>query len=140
MSNHFTSNHITRDLPKETAQLFQLEQFALFDYEHALKNCGNHTIVVELLTLMLTQELPGDLQQMQQAYAKQDFTSVENIAHRIKGGAVYVGATRMKYACQYLERYWKTGSKELFDNLYQQAIQTINETSAYLSNWLSKIS
>lgn len=36
----------------------------------------------------------------------------------MKDGAIYVGTTRMKYACQYLERYWKTGQREQFEKLY----------------------
>lgn len=130
--------HPRNDLPEENAQLFQLEQFALFDHELALKNCGNNTIVIELLTLMITQELPADLEQMKNAYRKKDFALIEKIAHKVKGGAVYVGTTRMKYACQYLERYWKTGQQELFDKLYQQTIHTIKDTSVYISNWLKK--
>jgi HPt (histidine-containing phosphotransfer) domain-containing protein len=75
---------------------------------------------------------------MKNAYRKKDFALIEKIAHKVKGGAVYVGTTRMKYACQYLERYWKTGQQELFDKLYQQTIHTIKDTSVYISNWLKK--
>ncbi len=137
----YTSAHskkIQADLPAHSEELFQLEQFALLDYEQGLKNCGTNCMLVELLTLMITQELPADLEQMKSAFAKKKYDIVERIAHKIKGGAVYVGTTRMKYACQYLERYWKTGAREHFNKLYHQAITVIDETFIHIADWLKK--
>ena len=75
---------------------------------------------------------------MKKSYARQDYRTIEEITHKIKGGAVYVGTTRMKYACQYVERYWKTGERTLMDALYQQAVGTIEETIIYVEGWLRK--
>ena len=44
----------------------------------------------------------------------------------------------MKYACQYVERYWKTGERALMDAVYQQAVGTIEETITYVEGWLHK--
>ncbi|USQ13571.1 response regulator [Legionella lytica] len=132
------ASKIQADLPAHSEELFQLEQFPLLDYKLGLKNCGTNCMLVELLTLMITQELPADFEQMKNAFAKKNYDVVERIAHKIKGGAVYVGTTRMKYACQYLERYWKTGAREHFDSLYHQAIRIIDETFVHLADWLKK--
>ncbi len=126
------------DLPENDKELFQLDQFPLFDYDQALTNCGTNEMVIELLTLMITREVPNDLKEMKKAFNNKDYTTVEKIAHKIKGGAVYVGTTQMKFACQYLERYWKSGKQEKFDDLYNQAIQIIDETLDYISHWLEK--
>ena len=83
-------------------------------------------------------EVPDDLTHMQKAFADQDYPAIEKIAHKIKGGAVYMGTTRMKYACQYVERYWKTGERKLIDALYQQAVGTIKETIIYIEGWLQQ--
>jgi two-component system aerobic respiration control sensor histidine kinase ArcB len=134
-----SSPPIRRELPDTDEELFQLEQFALLDCEEALKNCGNNdTMLVELLNLMITQEVPADLEKMKKAFAKKDYSLVEKIAHKIKGGAVYVGTIRMKYACQYLERYWKTGERKLVDPLYHQAVKTIEDSCLYIKDWLKK--
>ncbi|WP_341272538.1 Hpt domain-containing protein [Legionella yabuuchiae] len=50
------------------------------------------------------------------------------MAHKIKGGAVYIGATKMKMACQYFERYWKAGQREMLEKLYSQARTVIDES------------
>lgn len=126
-----------RDLPDSDEEMFQLNQFALLNSEEALKNCSTQEILKELLTLML-QELPGDLECMKNAFANHDYYMVEKTAHKIKGGAVYVGTVRMKYACQYVERYWKTGQRELFDALYHQAVGAIEETINYIEGWMRR--
>lgn len=127
-----------KELPANNAELFNLEQYPLFDPETALKNCGNKGVLIELLKLMVCQEIPQDEQRIKQAFANKDYSLVERIAHKIKSGAMYLGTTRMKFACQYVERYWKTGEQELFSDLYHQAVKTIDDTSKYISEWLSK--
>jgi len=128
---------IKQELPDHDDELFHLEQFAILDTEQALKNCGNLTMLVQLLILVV-KDVPVNLEDMKKAYKNQNYSLVEHIAHKIKGSAVYVGTTRMKYACQYVERYWKTGQVALFDKLYVQAINTIEETCIYINNWLNK--
>ncbi len=129
---------ITRyDLPDSDEELFQLSQFPIFDRDDALQNCGTQEMLNELLTLVI-QELPVDLEHMSNAFKHQDCSLVEKTAHKIKGGAVYVGTTWMKYACQYLERYWKMGALELFALLYHQAVTVIEETFIYIEGWLRR--
>ena len=126
-----------RDLPDSDDEMFQLHQFPLLNSEEALKNCATQEMLRDLLTLM-NQELPTDLECMKEAFKSLDYSLVEKTAHKIKGGAVYVGTARMKYACQYVERYWKSGQRELFDALYHQAVSTIEETITYIEGWLQK--
>ncbi|WP_058532938.1 ATP-binding protein [Legionella saoudiensis] len=124
-----------RELPDNEEELFHLNQFSLLDEAEAIRNCGSIDTVKKLLQL-LTQELPEDLIHMKSAFAQQNYPLIENIAHKIKGGAMYLGAHRMKYACQYVERYWKSGGRTLFPDLYQQAISVIEETLIYVKGWL----
>lgn len=126
-----------KDLPDSDDEMFQLNQFPILNSEEALKNCATEEMLKELLTLM-TQELPSDLECMKKAFKAHDYPLVEKTAHKIKGGAVYVGTIRMKYACQYVERYWKTGQRELFDALYHQAVGTIEEAITYIEGWLQR--
>ncbi|ASQ46181.1 ATP-binding protein [Legionella clemsonensis] len=132
-----TPDLVLHDLPATEDELFQLEQYALLDDEQALINCGNNKVLLtELLTSIINKEVPEDLEKMKKAYAIHDFSMVEKLAHKIKSGAVYVGATRMKYACQYLERYWKSGQRDLFEKLYQQALFVIDESIHEIHHWI----
>ena len=55
----------------------------------------------------------------------------------LRGGAVYVATIKMKMACQYLERYWKAGHRDLFEKLYQQTLMVIDDTVKTINQWLS---
>uniref|UniRef100_UPI001055C78F response regulator n=1 Tax=Legionella nautarum TaxID=45070 RepID=UPI001055C78F len=128
------------DLPDNEEELFTLEQFPLLEVEQTLKNLGDKSILIELLNDLVTASIPEDFTRMKAAFAAKDYEQVEKLAHKMKGGAVYVGTLRMKYACQYLERYWKSGQRELFEKLYKQAVSAIEETMSYVKNWLKSSS
>ncbi|WP_131753268.1 Hpt domain-containing protein [Legionella jordanis] len=81
---------------------------------------------------------PNDLARMKEAHDLNDWESTQNIAHKIKGGAVYLGTVRLKMACQHLEHYWKSGHSELLEPLYQQVITVINDSLEAMNDWLEK--
>lgn len=124
------------DLPDTAKELFSLSQFPLLEVEQTLKNLGDKSVFIELLHDLIEVSIPQDFTRMKEAFAVKDYEQVEKLAHKMKGGAVYVGTLRMKYACQYLERYWKSGQRELFEQLYMQAVSIIEETRAYVKDWL----
>nr|WP_272946944.1 Hpt domain-containing protein [Legionella shakespearei] len=90
-----------------------------------------------MLQFMLS-SLPEDINQLKAAHDTLNWEKAQQIAHKIKGGVVYVGAIRMKMACQYLERYWKSGQRELLEQLYQQLLHVINESMAAIEQWVKK--
>ena len=57
--------------------------------------------------------------------------------HKMKGGAVYIGTVKMRYACQYLERYQKSGLTKLLEPLYQQLLSVVLDTQSHIKEWLS---
>lgn len=124
------------DLPDKEEDLFELSQFPLLETEETLKNLGDANILSELLQNMIEKDLPDDFNNMKQAFSDQNYEQVEKLAHKIKGGALYVGTIRMRYACQYLERYQKTGKTHLVEKLFHQAVSTIEETINYIKLWL----
>ena len=75
---------------------------------------------------------------MQQAYKDNDWNSVSNLAHKIKGGAVYMGACRLKYACQYMQRYYIANHRSLLKELYKQLLTVYDETAKEIEAWLMK--
>lgn len=79
----------------------------------------------------------NDLSLMKKADDNGDWDKTQQLAHKIKGGAVYVGTVKIKMACQYLERYWKSGSWELLEKLYQQTLSVIDESVQEITRWLS---
>ena len=126
------------DLPENEADLFNLSAFPTLDIEGGIKTVGNEEMLTQMLRFMIEEELPDDLALMQDAYAQKDWDKTQQLAHKIKGGAVYVGTIKIKMACQYLERYWMSGQGDLLERLYQQALAVIDEGTFEIKNWLEK--
>lgn len=126
------------DLPQQTDELFNLSPFPLLDIKEGIKTTGSKTALADMLTFMVNESLPDDLAAMKKAHAAQDWDKTQQLAHKIKGGAVYVGTVRIKMACQYLERYWKTGQRNLLEELYQQILKVIEESLSEISHWLER--
>jgi two-component system aerobic respiration control sensor histidine kinase ArcB len=123
------------DLPSQETELFDLESFPLLKIDNSL--LVDKTTLHELLVYMVDKSLTDDVTFMKEAYHKKDWDSVQKLAHKIKGGAVYVGTGKLKMACQYLERYWKTGKRDLLEPLYQQLLVVIDDSEKTIKAWLT---
>lgn len=128
------------DLLNTEQELFDLEKIAVLDTEKALSTIGNNmTLLRSILLSMLNDELPNDILEIKNLHAKGDWSGVEKIAHRLKGGVVYCGADRLAFACQYLERYKKSGLTAMLEKLYQQLLVAADETLCAIREWLERL-
>jgi two-component system aerobic respiration control sensor histidine kinase ArcB len=123
-------------LPDSEAELFILDAYPLLDIDEGIKITNSKEMLIEMLRLLAEGELQSDVQLMKEAFANKDDEKVQDLAHKIKGGAVYVGTIKMKIACQYLERYCKAGHRELFGKLYEQTVMVIENTIREINHWL----
>ena len=136
-NNSFSS--LGLDLPDTEQELFQLNRWPVFDEQLALLQMGNdQSLLFDVLRDFVEKQIPGDIALINAAYAQKDWDLVEKIAHKMKGGVVYCGTIKMKYACQYLERYRKAGHATQLDKLYHQLIQVTEEARLAVIDWLKK--
>lgn len=142
ISSQSKKNHaqqlIGLDLPTNEGELFQLKQYPLLDVKDGLTLLGDEVILREILS-ELVKDLPQNKMDLLQAYDNKNWSLMERLAHKIKGGADYVGTIRMKYACQYLESYHKAGYSKCLEALYQQLIEVLNETQIHINSWLKDV-
>ncbi|KTD29681.1 ATP-binding protein [Legionella maceachernii] len=126
-----------RDLPDTEEELFMLDQYPYFSMKVVTEIYGEncHKLVEESLNSM-SDLIPKDKEEIKEAFLAKNWDRVEELAHRMKGGAAYAGTVRMKYACQYLERYRKAGHSKSLEKLYYQLIQVVDETKNYIDKWL----
>lgn len=130
-------NQHTIPAPFETEDnLFQLSFFPMLDVEEGITTTGSEDMLCEMLQFMLKQSLPDDIVLLKNAHDTNDWEKTQSVAHKIKGGVVYVGAVRLKMACQYLQHYWKTGERELLEQLYQQLLKVTDESISEIEKWL----
>ncbi|KTD25385.1 sensory box sensor histidine kinase/response regulator [Legionella lansingensis] len=119
-----------------TTEHFKLEHYPLIDEEKGVSLLGSRSALQELLTAMLTDALPVDEGAIKKAYVQSNWDAVENLAHKMKSGAIYCGAVRMQHACQNLVHCCREGRKDEIEQLYQQLIQVVDETKKEIAAWL----
>ena len=97
------TNYLSLGEHKEP-QLFDLEKYPLLNISDGIKKIGSEIILREILVLMAINELPKDLKEVKRAYAQNNWSEIKRLAHRIKGGAIYCGAIKLKFACENIEQ------------------------------------
>ncbi|BCA93849.1 histidine kinase [Legionella antarctica] len=131
------SPYLGPNLPASEDELFKLEPYPLLDEKNGMINLGDFATLKELLQLMITDALPQALKAMDQAYAHKNWTQVEQLAKKMKTEALYCGAIRLKFACQYLELCFKEESSPLVEALYKQFSTVVTQTILVLLEWLA---
>ncbi|MDP3705329.1 MAG: ATP-binding protein [Legionellaceae bacterium] len=132
-----SSGKLGPDLPNTEKELFELDAFPLLDIEQALQCMGNNREVLnDVLNSLITQEIPTEKAAIETAHTQKDWVEIERLSHRVKGGAACTGLVRMKYACQYLERYLKAGHSQLDEKLYNQLISVFDKTYDVIKRWI----
>ncbi|MDF1758869.1 MAG: ATP-binding protein [Legionellaceae bacterium] len=133
-----TQEKLGRDLPDTEKELFELDDFVVFDVNLALKIIGDdESLLKSILQEFVDKTLPDDIKLINDAYSKKDWPGVEKLAHKIKGGVEYCGTVKLKYACQYLERYHKAGHTKYLEELYQQLLDVVDKTIPAVIDWLA---
>src|SRR3990167_3242515 len=136
LKSHRGAGVLGIDLPTEE-ELFALDSFPILDSTLGLKILNDFPLLCEIWGDFIYEKAQSDVQQLEKAYAAQNWAAVERLAHKIKGGVAY-GTCRIFHACQYLERYYNAGHRTLLDKLYHQVIAVNRETVAELKKWLQK--
>ncbi|CDZ79378.1 Aerobic respiration control sensor protein ArcB [Legionella massiliensis] len=135
--NDDSNKPLGADLPASEKELFEITQYPLFDLTNAITTLGDEGILRELLK-DLKFNIPHEKAEIERAHINNDWKRIEELAHKAKSGASYCGTLRLKYACQYLERYRKAGYTNLLENLYQQLLKVYDDTKLTIEEWLAK--
>lgn len=114
-----------------------LNTYPILNTQLGLKVSGNKLVFQELLELMLYEILPKDELAIQKACERGDWRALHELSHRIKGGAMYCGAIKMQYACEYIEKVDPHISGLRLRALYAQLIHIMHETRAVIAHWLN---
>jgi|GEM_PF-653058 len=133
-----STSTLGRDLPETEEALFLLDAYPYLDIQMAKESIGDEAMLREMLQMMMSEEIQKDISKIEKAHAEGDWMEVEKLAHKMKGGAMYIGTVKMRYACQYLERYQKAGLTKSLEPLYQQLLSVVLDTQNHIKAWLAK--
>lgn len=116
-------------LPEQS--LFTLEGKTI-DFPLSKKQLGGNEEMAHQMLEMLADSLPDELTQLTEAYQHENWLSIQAIAHKLRGGASYCGAVRLKGACCHLEDYLRANSTSFRTALFQQLITEIQAVAALI--------
>jgi len=90
---------------------------------HMMKSIvgGKEELIDEMLNL-LVDSFPTELQALELFYKSGDWSAIQDIAHKLKGGASYCGTVRLKAASAQLERCIKSRRNDLYVSCYKQLL------------------
>lgn len=95
------------------------------DLKSGAKTCGSDiSFVKEMLAIFVT-SIPEEIANLEIAHKKNDWKTIEAIAHKLRGGANYCGTPRLQLACTQLENYLRAANTTHRETLYQQLLQEI---------------
>ncbi|PJD90593.1 MAG: hypothetical protein CK424_07895 [Legionella sp.] len=122
------------DLPNTEDELFVLDHVLIFDAEAAKKVLGEDSTLLTTMLKLTVDTIPNELAHLKNAHEANDWEKVAKVSHKLKGGFLSIGLSRAATACQYLERYYKAGHAKLLENLYEQVIKILAETTEKLKS------
>jgi two-component system aerobic respiration control sensor histidine kinase ArcB len=122
--NAFIPKRAAKKVEVNKQDLLQLSGPVL-DFESGAKIYSGNTELVKEMLQMLVDSFPDELTRLKKAHQKNDWQTIQVVAHKLRGGACYCGTSRLQAACIHLERYLKTGSTKLREELYQQLLNEI---------------
>jgi PAS domain S-box-containing protein len=100
-------------------------ELPIFDFERVKAQFGNEKSALEMVA-MFVDSLPQEVEQLQAAYNKKDWHSVQLLTHRLRGGVSYCGASRLDEVCSKLESAIRDEHSELWEELYQHMLNEIS--------------
>ncbi|MFC3908558.1 ATP-binding protein [Legionella dresdenensis] len=129
-----TPNAVIRSkAPEQAAEPNTEQALPLLDKEQAIVQLGSEEVLRDLLTMLLTQEIPEDRQALDEAFRHKEWQTLEKVAHKLKSGAAYCGTKRLFSACEALEKSLKIGDTSRAEVLYLQLQEVIKQTEQAIS-------
>lgn len=126
--------------------------YSLLDIDKALKSFNNdRALMHDIFKSMVEHEIPESLQVIYKAQVERDWYTIAEIIHKIKGGAMYCGTTKLQHACVYFEKHMKnilmqnpSKNSRLSDanhldlqNLLNKLLDICDETQVKIKSWLA---
>ncbi len=105
----------------------------------------------DILKSMVEHEIPDSLEVIYEARVNEDWDTIAEMMHKIKGGAMYCGTTKLQYACVYFEKHMKNilaqknSNDAILRSINHQDLQNLldkflgicKDTQAKIESWLA---
>ena len=112
--------------------------YPLFDIDKALKSFNqDKSLVHDILKSMIEHEIPENIAVILETRSKDDWNKISDLIHKMKGGAMYCGTTKLQYACVLFEKHYKNAKIEDLNDLLDKLLEVCFETQSKIKSWLA---
>lgn len=123
------------NLSMEKANLLDIvNSYPIYNKNISLKNLSGNVDLFNEIIEMFKESIPVYIQDLEKVHQLKDWETVENIVHKIKGGASYAGAIRLNYVCKNFLRSYLTSEPQQLETLYTYLIFSLKETHRALES------
>jgi signal transduction histidine kinase/CheY-like chemotaxis protein len=111
---------------------------AVLDIDSMKAILKNEELIKDCIHLMVI-ALKKDLVELPQLHQSANWQAIREIAHKLQGGASYIGAKRLEQACKQIDDYIReNGPIGQTNGLYRQLIQEIESAQTVYEEYLKK--
>lgn len=136
-----SEQHMLQRDSASVSKEFDLEELIIYpvlDVDKALRSFNQDRALVHgVFKSMVEQEIPADLKVIADARMQNDWDTVSALIHKMKGGAMYCGTTKLQHACLYFEKCKNTGDTQQMNWMLEQLLMVCDETQLKIKDWLA---
>lgn len=111
------------------SELLKIEGKVL-DLDYIKQHLGYDDAIIDKLLKVAPKAFMEDGKRLLDAYKQKDWPAARDAAHKMNGGAGYIGATRLKETCTRLEAYIRANKTELAGELCELVLKENKEVLA----------
>jgi len=98
---------------------------------------GNYQLFYMMLSRLEVMSLTSNMQQIAKAVSDRDWDKMKLGVHSIKGASGYVGASRIHYACYFIQQAHQYGHHQEMLDRYPMLVESVIEFKRHSSRLLS---
>jgi PAS domain S-box-containing protein len=123
------------NLSMEKANLLDIiNSYPIYNKTISLKNLSGNIDLFNEIIVMFKESIPGHIEDLERAYQLKDWETIENLVHKIKGGACYAGAIRLEYVCKNFLRSYLVAQSQQLEALYTYLIYSLKQIHKVLES------
>lgn len=134
-------SHVRRPSSKRKNDGIKVEDLDInqvLDAEKAMQRLGGQQLYMMMLPQYDSTSLMPQLTQLAREVSQKDWDQIKFFVHALKGPAGYIGASRLHYACYYMQKAHSDSDFDAMIDYYPLLVETAIEVRKHVYEYLAK--
>eukprot|EP00347_Sterkiella_histriomuscorum_P005824 403355130 len=123
----FANQQSKRIEKNEPIKVMDLDINLIIDCDTAIKGLGMDYLFYTMLEKFEDMLLNKEMKQLAIEFQKRDWEQIKHAAHNMKGSAGYIGASRLHYACYYMQYFFVHSDFDQMVEIYPLIVESAIE-------------